>query len=130
MPEINEAQLREKFEAWARTEWGDRAIPDNAWIGFKAGVRLGSQSTPGAEWREKGEPDPHGTTYDCERAQLPMGELTDDELANAVFLFGNHVPNMADVLAGKAKMPIAYLTAAKDRIRWLSRQLAKAAVQG
>lgn len=64
-------------------------------------------STPGARWRENGEPDPHGKVYDCERAKLCHGQMTDDELANAVFM----------------QPSIDYLTAAKERIRWLSRQL-------
>lgn len=65
------------------------------------------RSTPAARWRDAGNPDPHGTRYDCERAKLPGGDLTDDELANQVFLEPN----------------IANLTLAKERIRWLSRQI-------
>jgi hypothetical protein len=85
--------------------------------------------TPGATWRVNSEPDPHGNDYNVERSQLTMGNLTDDELANAVFLFGDGshgVPSIEDVIAGKAHMPIAYLTAAKERIRWLSRALERA----
>lgn len=63
--------------------------------------------TPAARWREEGKPDPHGARYDCERAQIAGGHLTDDEVANAVFLDPS----------------IENLTIAKDRIRWLSRQL-------
>ena len=83
-------------------------------------------STPSSRWSERGEPDPHGDQYDCERAALTMGDMTDDELANAVYLHGDTQPSFADLLSGKAVLPIAYLTAAKDRIRWLSRQLEKA----
>lgn len=78
---------------------------------------------PAAEWREQGEPDPHGTRYACERAALAMGDMTDDQLANAVYTHGDTRPSLSDVLQGKARMPIEYLTAAKDRIRWLSRAL-------
>ncbi|WP_088100311.1 hypothetical protein [Xanthomonas retroflexus] len=85
-------------------------------------VRLG---TPGSRWAASGEPDPNGTRYDCERAALVMGDLTDDELANAVFMHGNERQTMADLVGG-ATPAIAYLTAAKDRIRWLSRALAAA----
>lgn len=81
--------------------------------------------TPAAKWRENGEPDPHGDHYNCERAALSMGDMTDDELANAVFMHGNERPSLAEMLAGKP-MPIAYLTAAKERIRWLSRKLVEA----
>jgi len=80
-------------------------------------------STPAAKWRENGESDPHGSTYDCERFTLSLGDMTDDELANAVFLHGGQQPCVEDLIAGKAKMPIVYLTAAKERIRWLSRAL-------
>jgi len=83
-------------------------------------------ATPAARWRVDGAADPHGERYDCERADLALGELTDDELANAVFMHGNEMPDFQRVLAGTAKMPIVYLTAAKDRIRWLSRALAGA----
>lgn len=85
-------------------------------------VQLG---TPGSRWAASGEPDPNGTRYDCERAALVMGDLTDDELANAVFMHGNERQTMADLVGG-ATPAIAYLTAAKDRIRWLSRALAAA----
>ncbi|WP_328184662.1 hypothetical protein [Marinobacter sp. OP 3.4] len=63
--------------------------------------------TPAARWRENGEPDPHGERYNGERASLCRGDVTDDELANEVYLYP-HIGN---------------LTAAKERIRWLSRKL-------
>lgn len=82
--------------------------------------------TPGARWVADGHTDPHGRQYECERAALTLGHYTDDELANAVFLHGNEQPSMAALAAGKALPGIAYLTAAKERIRWLSRSLAAA----
>lgn len=88
-----------------------------------------ASETPSSRWKENGEPDPHGTRYDCERAALCMGDLTDDELANAVFLHGDTNPSFSDIASGKAVMPIAYLTAAKDRIRWLSRKLTECTAQ-
>lgn len=80
-------------------------------------------STPAAEWRVNGEPDPHGTSYDCERAQLCMGKLTDDELANGAFMNYDVRPPIQSIIDGKAFSPIAWMTAVKDRIRWLSRSL-------
>ena len=80
-------------------------------------------STPAAEWRVNGEPDPHGSHYDCERAKLTMGKLTDDELANGAFLNYDIRPNIQDIIAGRAFSPIAWMTAVKERIRWLSRRL-------
>lgn len=66
--------------------------------------------TPAAEWREKGLPDPHGTRYSRQRAATAGGHMTDDEVANAVFM----VPNIENQ------------TIAKERIRWLSRSLVEA----
>lgn len=79
--------------------------------------------TPAAKWRQEGQQDPHEGKYDCTRSELALGELTDDELANEVFLKGDRMPKVEDLIAGTAKPPIVYLTAAKERIRWLSRQL-------
>lgn len=90
---------------------------------------MSNTPTPAAHWRENGEADPHGTEYNCERSALTLGDLTDDELANAVYLHGDTTPPMEDLLSGKAKMPIVYLTAAKERIRWLSRRLSEATTQ-
>ncbi|WP_146147092.1 hypothetical protein [Photobacterium kishitanii] len=78
--------------------------------------------TPSSRWYENDREDFHKGVYDCERHELDLGDLTDDELANDVFLFGNSKPAICEILAGTAKMPIVYLTAAKERIRWLSRQ--------
>jgi len=73
------------------------------------------RDTPPADWFAQGLPDPHSGRYDCSRAALIGGELTDDEVANTIYLD----PSEKNV------------TIAKDRIRWLSRQLiaAKAKLQ-
>ena len=81
--------------------------------------------TPAAKWREEGQADPHGDHYNCQRAALTLGELTDDELANGVFLHGNEPLNINALLR---KTPgyhsaVVWLNAGKDRIRWLSRAL-------
>ncbi len=86
-------------------------------------------STPAAQWREAGEPDPHRDRYNCERAALALGHLTDDELANAVFMHGDSPLNVDAVLRGEPSGH-TYLVAAKDRIRWLSRQLVEATANG
>ena len=100
-------------------------------------------ATPSSHWRAEGQADPHAGHYDGERATLAMGNLTDDQLANAAFMFYNDdpslqtlsdrwlphwpfyndYPSLQDVMDGKAFPPIAYMTAVKDRIRWLSRSL-------
>jgi len=84
--------------------------------------------TPSSRWSENGEGDPHGDTYNCERAELAMGDLSDDEMANAVFLYGDKQLSVAELMSG-VKPPILYLMAAKDRIRWLSRQLNQTTVK-
>lgn len=81
-----------------------------------------SNGTPSSKWRQSGEADPHGNTYACERADLVMGSYTDDELANAVFMHDHHSLDIEAILRGEPSS-IALLTAAKDRIRWLSRSL-------
>ena len=79
-----------------------------------------NKSTPNAKWIADGEPNPFGDRYDVTRDELPRGDVTDYALANEVYLHGNMKPTIDDMLAGH--MPIVYLTAAKERIRWLSYQ--------
>ena len=76
-------------------------------------------STPSSHWHANGEPDPHGARYNCERSQLAYGQHTDDELANAVYLC-DHRNDLRSM---------ALLTAAKERIRWLSRSLTREVAQ-
>ncbi len=90
-----------------------------------------AQKTPAARWRQDGQADPHGDHYNCQRAALTLGELTDDELANGVFLHGNEPLNINALLR---KTPgyhsaVVWLTAGKDRIRWLSRALEESAAR-
>lgn len=68
--------------------------------------------------------DPHSN--DRERARLPLGQLTDDELANAAFMHYDQRPDVMDIITGTAKPPIVYMTAIKERVRWLSRALQEA----
>lgn len=74
---------------------------------MRATMEFVIEGTPGARWRKEGGADPHENRYDCERAKLAGGHLSDDEVANDVFM----QPNMMTA------------TIAKDRIRWLSRAL-------
>jgi hypothetical protein len=64
-------------------------------------------ATPSSFWKAEGKEDPHGTYYERERALIAKGHLTDDEVANAVYMSPG----------------ISNLTCAKERIRWLSRAL-------
>lgn len=80
------------------------------------------ESTPNAAWMVNGEADPFDGRYNCERSALPMGEMTDYEFANKMYLHGDEQPTLQELLAGTKKRPIVWLTAGKDRIRWLSFQ--------
>jgi hypothetical protein len=136
-PSVSIGGMRDMLErsgfAGCAPEWALTAHPKEHLA--KAGAQLwirhlfaleNAGSTPAAHWRAKGEPDPHAGHYDGERAGLTLGQLTDDELANAAFMHYDRRPPISEVLAGRAFMPIAYMTAVKERIRWLSRALAKA----
>lgn len=82
--------------------------------------------TPIAEWMLKNEADPFDGRYDCERDELPMGEMSDYRFANELYINGDRSPSIQELISGQAKRPIVWLTAAKDRIRWLGFQLYKA----
>jgi hypothetical protein len=99
----------------AAKDWNARAV-----AALAAAAEAG---TPAAQWRATGEPDPHAGRYDGERAALCMGDLTDDELANEAFLNYDERPSIGKLLDGTAHAPIAWMTAVRDRIRWLSRAL-------
>lgn len=74
--------------------------------------------TPPADWLINGKNDPHDHHYTgSERSNLTLGNYTDDRLANAVFMVGDKF-NPSNPFSG-----IGVLTAAKERIRWLSRRL-------
>lgn len=94
------------------------------------GVEPQPASTPAATWRAAGEPDPHAGHYVGEREALTLGYLTDDELANGAFMNYDQRLSVQDMLAPKPgqHMPIVWMTAVKDRIRWLSRSLEAALV--
>lgn len=77
--------------------------------------------TPSSAWDLNGDEDPHGTRFNCKRKELTLGQMTDDELANAVFLHNHRELDLAAIMAGEPSS-IALLTAAKERIRWLSRR--------
>ncbi len=89
-------------------------------------MKNGPKSTPAAQWRAAGEVDPHAGRYDCERAELTMGHLSDDELANGAFMNYDAPLDIQGIIAGTHSSPIAWMTAVKDRIRWLSRKLEEA----
>lgn len=89
-------------------------------------TEMNSPSTPSSNWFADGTEDPvgHHKLIDQERGQLMLGKWTDDELANAIFLYGNPSDHEKTkrLLSGEIS-DIAFLTAGKERIRWLSRHL-------
>lgn len=115
----------EGYRRYARLKDDHMKREPAAWRAARAAIASG-EGTPSSSWHALGEPDPHDTHYDRERAALAMGYLTDDELANGAYMNYDARPPLHDLLAGKAISPIAWMTAVKDRIRWLSRSLEKA----
>lgn len=92
------------------------------------GIKLESrlmkwEGTPASRREITGEEDPFANYLDKERADLVMGHMTDDAIANAIFMNYDIFPPVQDLISGKGVMPIAYMTAGKERIRWLSRQM-------
>lgn len=86
---------------------------------------LGAVSTPGARWMvETGEGSPFPDLINKERGSLCLGSYTDFELANEVYLKADmsDEQKVRNLIAGNVT-PIALLTAAKERIRWLSTHL-------
>lgn len=82
-------------------------------------------STPSSRWFvEAAGEDPFPELINKERGDLCMGNHTDDELANGVFLYGDmsEEDKYRAMVTGKPSS-IVYLTAGKERIRWLSRHL-------
>ncbi len=101
-PSVTVYEDNTHFET-AKHLWNTRAQPQN----------VDAKSTPAAQWRVNGEPDPHAGKFDKERAQLTHGHMTDDEFANAFFMYDHR----------KGLQSMLWLQSAKDRIRWLSRAL-------
>lgn len=58
------------------------------------------------------------------RDQLMMADMDDDTLANTAFLQYDRKPTVLEMLNGKLT-PLVIMTAVKERLRWLSRQLTK-----
>lgn len=88
---------------------------------------------PDMNWLAKGEEDPHPTYVNQTRENLALADYSDDELANAVFMSGDisREEDTARLIAAhkvgaRYISKIALLTAAKERIRWLTRRLAVA----
>lgn len=93
-------------------------------IGPSGPVQTKPRSTPASRWAETDGVDPFPKLLEQERADLPMGDSTDDELAFDLFVHGN-MPleqNMRAMINGEPSS-IVYLKSGQERIRWLSRHL-------
>lgn len=91
------------------------------------GLSTEVRSTPSSSWKVDGEGDPHAGQYDGERAELTLGQYTDDQLANGIYMNYDRPFDIEATLARREGYhpPIAWMTAGKERIRWLSRALEK-----
>lgn len=80
--------------------------------------------TPSSRWFLEGREDTFPNLINKERGDLCLGDHTDDELANEVFLYGDMSSDDKHraIMSGRPSS-IVYLTAGKERIRWLSRHL-------
>ena len=99
-------------DGWSWVKGPKPPYEENAIEYVRADLAAVQPSTVAALWRANGQPDPHGSRCECERASLPKGDMSDDELANRMFIADR---NDLDL--------IVWQTAAKERIRWLSRAL-------
>lgn len=95
-------------------------------------TNLNAVRTPSSLWfAEQACGDHFPELINRERGSLVMGNHTDDELANEVFLYGNmSIEEKHRAMMNGKSSSIAYLTAGKERIRWLSRHLEAALARG
>lgn len=81
-------------------------------------------------WLAEGREDDFVRYLERCREDLPMADWSDDELANYAFMHYNRDMNTEVAVMmnpeGEHYPKIAFMTATKERIRWLSRQLAVA----
>lgn len=68
-------------------------------------------STPFAKWRENGEPDPHQDRFTQSLEVITFGEMPHNVIAVGLISGSSH------------HTFIMWLTAGKERLRWLSRKL-------
>lgn len=76
-----------------------------------------TSSTPFNAWSLNGEPDPHGDYYIGGRLAIMHGKMPDHVMSVAL-----EMPNLGHSVGGSM-----FLTAAKERLRWLSRMVKMAA---
>jgi hypothetical protein len=79
-------------------------------------------------WLTNGTPDPFPEYPNRLREDLPMADFSDDALGNYAFMYYDRDVN-AEVAVmmnpqGEHRPKIAFMTAIKERVRWLSRRLA------
>lgn len=90
---------------------------------FHTTAIITSTTTPGSFNKMLGVDDPFAEYTGMERAKLTMGKLSDDQLANGAFMNYDVRPPISDIISGRSFSPIVWMTAVKERIRWLSRRV-------
>jgi len=82
-------------------------------------------------WLAEGREDEFADYCDRKREDLPLADLSDDELGNYAYLYydRSQEEELAVMMTQLDENPkhvtkIAFMTAVKERLRWLSRQLA------
>ena len=108
--QIKEICLNHGFK---EKDQGDGRMDLNPYVydAVRAAIRQAT-GTPGAVRPQLSEQDEFRDYIKQERSSLAMGFLTDDQLANAVYLADRNSLKL-----------IGLQTAAKERIRWLSRKV-------
>jgi hypothetical protein len=85
-------------------------------------------AAPSMEWLVKGEKDSFAHYLQRPREDLPCSDMSDDTLANYAFMYYNRpLGEEHDILLGRAEghhPKIAFMTATKERMRWLARRVA------
>jgi hypothetical protein len=79
-------------------------------------------------WLTNGTPDPFPEYPNRLREDLPMADFSDDALGNYAFMYYDRDVNEEVAVMmnpqGEHRPKIAFMTAIKERVRWLSRRLA------
>lgn len=138
-------QKLESYLNWVSQSWGGQRTDYSRHVLYRGGngdlsdlisfivekAPALNETTPANHWLAEDGKDPHATHYDGERASLTLGKYTDDELANGAFLNYDRRMDISRMIAQDPDYhaPIVWMTAVKERIRWLSRALLRATAQ-
>lgn len=124
---FTEEQVQERIQQALATAGASKELIRVSILSSLGITEMNAKTTPSARWFQNGEPSPFPDLVNQERGSLMLGNLTDFELANEVYMYGDRsdAEKQRAILNGEI-ISIAYLTAAKERIRWLSTHLESA----